>query len=41
VERGGTLLADGWTAHACIDAKTLRPTRVPAFLVEAIPRAES
>lgn len=40
VERDRTLLADGWTEHACVDAKTLRPTRVPAFLVEAIARAE-
>lgn len=40
VERDGTLLADGWTAHACVDAKTLRPTRVPAFLAEAIVAAE-
>ena len=40
VERDGTPLADGWTTHACVDAKTLRPTRVPAFLVEAIARAE-
>jgi acyl-CoA thioester hydrolase len=38
---GGTLLADGWTAHACVDARTLRPTRVPAFLVDAIAAAES
>jgi acyl-CoA thioester hydrolase len=37
----GTLLADGWTAHACMDATTLRPTRVPAFLVDAIAAAES
>jgi acyl-CoA thioester hydrolase len=41
IERDGTLLADGWTAHACVDASTLRPTRVPAFLVEAIADAES
>jgi acyl-CoA thioester hydrolase len=37
----GELLADGWTAHACVDARTLRPTRVPAFLVDAIAAAES
>ena len=41
IERDGTLLADGWTAHACLDAKTLQPTRVPAFLVEAIAQAEA
>jgi acyl-CoA thioester hydrolase len=41
VQRDGALLADGWTAHACVDAETLRPTRVPAFLVEAIAAAEA
>jgi acyl-CoA thioester hydrolase len=34
-------VADGWTAHATVDAATLRPVRVPAWLVEAIDRAES
>lgn len=29
-------IAEGWTAHACVDAKTLRPTRMPAWLVEGI-----
>jgi acyl-CoA thioester hydrolase len=41
IERDGTQLADGWTAHACVDASTMRPTRVPAFLVEAIGEAEA
>ena len=41
VRREGALLADGWTAHACVDAATLRPTRVPAFLVDAIAAAEA
>jgi acyl-CoA thioester hydrolase len=41
VEREGTLLADGWTAHATVDAATLRPTRVPTWLREAIARAEA
>jgi len=41
IEREGTLIADGWTAHACVDAQTLRPTRVPEWLVEALARAES
>jgi acyl-CoA thioester hydrolase len=41
VEREGTLLADGWTSHACVDAATLRPTRVPAFLAQAIAAAEA
>jgi acyl-CoA thioester hydrolase len=41
VERDGELVADGWTGHACVDAKTMRPTRVPAWLVDAITRAEA
>jgi acyl-CoA thioester hydrolase len=41
VERHGELVADGWTGHACVDAQTMRPTRVPAWLVEAITRAEA
>jgi acyl-CoA thioester hydrolase len=40
VERDGELLADGWTAHATVDAATFRPTRVPEWLVEAIASAE-
>jgi acyl-CoA thioester hydrolase len=40
LERDGDLVAEGWTAHGCVDAQTLRPTRVPAWLVEAIARAE-
>jgi acyl-CoA thioester hydrolase len=40
VERTGELLADGWTSHACVDARTLRPTRIPAALAEAIRAAE-
>ena len=41
VERDGTAVADGSTTHAIVDARTLRPTRVPAWLVEAIARAEA
>jgi acyl-CoA thioester hydrolase len=41
IERNGTTIADGWTAHACVDATTLRPTRVPAALAHAIRAAES
>jgi acyl-CoA thioester hydrolase len=41
VRREDALVADGWTAHACVDANTLNPTRVPAFLVDAIAAAES
>jgi len=37
----GTKLAEGWTGHACVDARTFRPTRIPAALREAIARAES
>lgn len=40
VERTGELLADGWTSHACVDARTLRPTRIPAALAKAIRLAE-
>ncbi len=40
VERAGSVIADGWTAHATIDAETLRPTRMPPWLSEAIARAE-
>jgi acyl-CoA thioester hydrolase len=37
----GTRIAEGWTSHACVDAKTLRPTRLPPWLVEAVRSAES
>ena len=37
----GALVADGWTAHACVDAATLRPTRVPGWLADAIASAEA
>jgi acyl-CoA thioester hydrolase len=41
VERDGTAIADGWTSHGTVDARTLRPTRIPAWLVEAITRREA
>jgi acyl-CoA thioester hydrolase len=41
IERDGEEIADGWTTHACIDSQTLRPTRMPAWLVKAIEEAES
>jgi len=41
VRDDGELMADGWTAHACVDAATLRPTRVPDWLASAIRSAES
>ena len=37
----GGMVADGWTAHACVNAETLRPTRMPAWLAEAIAGVES
>ena len=40
LERGGTPIADGATDHACVDAVTHRPTRVPEWLAEAIAEAE-
>jgi acyl-CoA thioester hydrolase len=41
VERDGAVIADGWTAHATVDATTMRPTRVPDWLQEAIASAEA
>ena len=38
--RGGAVVADGWTQHAVVDRATLRPTRFPAWLAEAIGAAE-
>jgi acyl-CoA thioester hydrolase len=40
VERDGVVIADGSTAHATVDAATLRPTRVPTWLADAIASAE-
>jgi acyl-CoA thioester hydrolase len=40
ITRGDELIADGWTEHACVDATTFRPTRIPVDLREAIARAE-
>ena len=40
IDRDGEAVADGWTRHACVDASTHRPTRVPAWLVEAIASSE-
>jgi len=36
----GRLAAEGYTEHACVDAATLRPTRVPNWLRSAIAAAE-
>jgi acyl-CoA thioester hydrolase len=40
ITRDGEVIANGWTSHACVDAKTLRPTRIPQNLADAIARAE-
>jgi len=41
VERSGETVADGWTQHALVDATSLRPVRVPEWLVEAIRQASA
>jgi acyl-CoA thioester hydrolase len=41
VRDDGELMAEGFTAHACVDAETLTPTRVPAWLADAIASVES
>ena len=41
IERSSELIAEGSTSHATVDALTRRPTRVPAWFVEAVARAES
>ncbi len=40
IEREGVLVADGHTSHAIVDSATRRPTRVPAWFVEVIAKAE-
>jgi acyl-CoA thioester hydrolase len=39
-EPRGTV-AEGWTSHACVDARTLRPTRMPTWLADGIAAAET
>jgi len=41
IERASERVADGWTTHACVDSHTLRPTRVPRWLADAIASAEA
>jgi acyl-CoA thioester hydrolase len=41
VERDGELVAEGSTRHATVDRETYRPTRVPAWLAEAVAKAEA
>jgi acyl-CoA thioester hydrolase len=38
--RGDELVADGWTHHAVVDRETMRPTRFPTWLADAIAAAE-
>ena len=40
LEREGEAVADGWTRHACVDATTHRPTRLPVWLAAEIVTAE-
>ena len=40
VERDGAVLADGWTVHGTVDATSLRPTRTPPWLIEALTAAD-
>ena len=41
IERDGEAVADGWTSHACVDATTLRPTRMPDALRRRIEEIEA
>jgi acyl-CoA thioester hydrolase len=41
IERAGELVAEGHTRHAVVDRETYRPTRLPAWLAEALATAES
>ena len=40
IERGCELMATAETLHATVNATTMRPTRVPAWLADAIATAE-
>ena len=40
IRRGDEVVADGWTAHAAVDGATMRPTRVPRWLIDAVEAAE-
>jgi len=35
------IVAEGWTAHACVDTATLRPVRMPAWLAETLSGLEA
>lgn len=40
VERNGEVLATGYTTHACVDSKRLRPKRIPDVLLDMIGEEE-
>jgi acyl-CoA thioester hydrolase len=40
-DTGTEAVADGWTLHATVDHDSLRPTRLPDWLREAIEQAEA
>jgi len=41
LERDREVVAEGFTAHATVDAVTRLPTRVPAWFLEAVAKAEA
>ena len=41
IERAGEAIAEGWTAHACVDAASFRPIRLPDWLLGALASAEA
>ena len=41
ITRDEELVAEGYTSHATVDRGTYRPTRVPAWLADAVATAES
>jgi acyl-CoA thioester hydrolase len=41
IEREGEPVADGYSRHATVNRETYRPTRVPAWLADAIVTAEA
>lgn len=41
IRADGLPVADGWTAHACVNSTTFKPIRVPDWLADAIRSAES
>ena len=41
IENDGLAVAEGHTRHACVASSTLRPIRIPDWLVEAVVRAEA